>query len=80
MVDYKKIDSDYWFNDEKLADKLGVKKETIQIKIRKFEKIAPHFVINAGKRITFIPAFIAWDSYQKKYRGVAKKPKFEYVD
>jgi hypothetical protein len=80
MVDYKKIDSDYWFNDEKLAEKFGVKKDTVMIKVRKFEKVAPQYVINLGRRITFVPAFVAWDRFEKKYKGAARKPKFEYEE
>ncbi|ANT44141.1 hypothetical protein Dub35A_008 [Lactococcus phage Dub35A] len=80
MVDYKKIDPDYWFNDEMLAEKFGVKKNTVMIKVRKFEKVAPQYVINLGRRITFVPAFIAWDRFEKKYKGASRKPKFEYEE
>ncbi|MFQ6322563.1 hypothetical protein [Lactococcus sp. LG606] len=81
MINLSSLNSDEWATDEKLAKALGVKKETIQIKIRKFQKetIDKDYVIDLGKRITFVPAFIAWSNYSKKYRGVSRKPKFEYT-
>jgi hypothetical protein len=81
MINLSSLKSDEWATDEKLAEALGVKKETIQIKIRKFQKETTDkdYVIDLGKRITFVPAFIAWSNYSKKYRGVSRKPKFEYT-
>lgn len=82
MIDVSSLKSDKWATDEELARLFKVKKATIQIRVRNFQKetFDKEYVLDMGKRITYVPAFVAWNTHSKKYRDVARKPKFEYQE
>lgn len=75
-----KFNPDLWKTDEELATFFHVKKETVMIKVRRFEKECPSYVFNVGKRISYIPAFVEWDSFDRKHKDVSRKPKFEFSE
>lgn len=77
-MNLKELNSDDWSSDSRLAETFGVKIDTIRRKVRSFGAENPKYVIKIGSRLTFVPAFIAWTEYERKYQNASRKPKFEY--
>ncbi|MBB5887720.1 hypothetical protein HNQ37_000594 [Lactovum miscens] len=77
-INLYELNSDDWASDSRLAETFGVKIDTMRKKVRAFEANDPEHVIKIGSRLTFVPAFIAWSEYERKYRNVSRKPKFEF--
>lgn len=77
-MNLKELNSDDWSSDSRLAETFGVKIDTMRKKVRSFETENPKYVIKIGNRLTFVPAFIAWNEFERRYRNAPRKPKFEF--